>query len=145
MKTLVVFDSNFGNTQRVADCIANQFSGDVHSINVNHIKESDLSGVELLIVGSPINAWNPTKKIRNFLSHLGTAVKGIRGAAFDTRVNSFLSGNAAKKIARSMENSGIRMIAEPAGFFVEDNEGPLKHGELKRAEAWVQSIKAKLG
>jgi flavodoxin len=131
MKTLVVFDSNFGNTQKVADYAATLLGPDTVSMSVNTVKENDLVGLELLIVGSPINAWNSTKKTRGFLAGLNPSkMKGVKGAAFDTRIKSFMSGNAAKKIARSMSGAGVIMVAEPIGFFVQGNE------------AWVQAIKS---
>jgi flavodoxin len=145
MEVLIIFDSNFGNTKKIADYMAGQIGRAASSISINNFKESDLLGIKLLIVGSPINAWRPTKKITEFLKRLDPAkLKGIKGAAFDTRVKSFISGNAAKKIAGALVNSGVNVIVEPIGFYVAGNEGPLMEGELKRAEDWIELIKSKL-
>lgn len=145
MEVLIIFDSNFGNTKKIADQIANQIGSGASSISVNDFKESDLLGIKLLIVGSPINAWRPTKKTANFLDRLDSSkMKNVKAAAFDTRVKSFISGNAAKKIAKALENSGMNVIVSPMGFYVKGNEGPLIEGEMKKVEAWVKLIISKL-
>lgn len=66
MKTLVIYDSNFGNTKKVADAIAETIQG--KSVSVREISREMLDKVELLIVGSPINAWRATEKVREFLN-----------------------------------------------------------------------------
>jgi len=145
MEVLIIFDSNFGNTKKIADHIANKIGINASSKSVNDFKESDLQGIKLLIVGSPINAWKPTEKITRFLNRLKSLkLTGLKGAAFDTRVKSFLSGNAAKKISRELENSGVNIIGSPIGFYVKGNEGPLLEGEFKKADDWIQLIIPKI-
>lgn len=145
MEVLIIYDSNFGNTKKVADHIATEFGSNASSLSVNDFNQNQLQGIKLLIVGSPINAWRPTKKIKEFLNRLDPVkMKGIKAAAFDTRVKSFISGDAAKKIARALENSGASVVAPPTGFYVKGNEGPLLDGELKKAEEWIQVIKSKI-
>lgn len=145
MKSLIVFDSNFGNTKKIADSIAGQLGSGALSISVNDLKDSDLNEIDLLIVGSPINAWSPTKKTAAFLDRLGSfKMNGIKSAAFDTRIKSFISGNAAKKIAKALQQSGADLVVPPVGFYVTDKEGPPMNGEIKKAEGWAQLIKSKL-
>jgi menaquinone-dependent protoporphyrinogen IX oxidase len=145
MKALVVFDTNYGNTKRIADRIARQLGNGTSSVSVNDLTKHSLDGIDLLLVGSPINAWNPTKKITAFLNGLNPArMKGMKAAAFDTRVKFLLSGNAAKKIARALRNSGAVVIEPPMGFYVIDNEGPLLEGETEKAEEWASTIKSNI-
>jgi hypothetical protein len=62
-------------------------------------------------------------------------------AAFDTRIDARLAGGAAHGIARRLRSHGYEVIAEPEGFFVQDNgEGPLKTGEADRARAWAADL-----
>jgi len=35
---------------------------------------------------------------------------------------------------------GGRLVAEPEGFIVENKEGPLKQGELERANKWAKQL-----
>ena len=145
MEVLIIFDSNFGNTKKVADHMAAQIGSAASSISVNDFKESNLQGVKLLIVGSPINAWRPTKKIKAFLDQLEPRqMAGVNAAAFDTRVRSAFSGNAAKRIVRALQSAGATVIGPPMGFYVKANQGPLAEGELKKAEDWILLIRSQM-
>ena len=65
-----------------------------------------------------------------------------RAAAFDTRFDkpAFLTGSAAKGIAKRLRQRGFELVAEPESFFVLGTEGPLKDGELERAAAWAVAL-----
>jgi flavodoxin len=143
MKTIVIYDSNYGNTQKVAEEVAAELQG--NAISVKEIKPDALIGIELLVVGSPINAWRATPGIRNFLGSLGNhKLAGIQAAAFDTRVKSFLSGDAAIKISRALEAAGASIVISPQAFYVKGNEGPLAEGELEHSKKWAGEIRQKL-
>lgn len=145
MEALIIYDSNFGNTKKVAEILAATFGNNSKAVSVNDFKREELSEKKLLVVGSPINAWRPTKKIIKFLEHLNPAdMAGIKTAAFDTRVKSFISGNAANKIAKRLQNTGAELLGEPMGFYVKGNEGPLAEGEIERVKEWAKSIRVKL-
>ena len=47
---------------------------------------------------------------------------------------------AAERIARELTKKGGRLVAEPEGFIVEQKEGPLKQGELERADHWAKAM-----
>ncbi len=139
MKSLVIFDSNFGNTQRIAEAIAEELN--TQAVPVSKVSTAELTGLDLVVVGSPINAWRPSEKMGKFLANLSKdQLKGVKAAAFDTRVRLFIHGDAAKKIARSLENAGAKIIAEPQAFFVKGREGPLLDGEIERASQWTKSL-----
>jgi hypothetical protein len=61
--------------------------------------------------------------------------------AFDTRLDwpKWLSGSAADKIARLLEEMECPMLADPASFIVERAEGPLAEGERERATTWARA------
>ncbi len=148
MKILIVYDTNFGNTQKVAYLIGEELKAknDVKVTSIAGFKQTELEGVELLVMGSPINGWRPTPKIRTFLSSFkNDQLKGIKIATFDTRVNVFFHGDAARTMAKTLRESGAEQLVEPAGFFVQGNEGPLKEGELDKVKIWVQSIRNSYG
>jgi flavodoxin len=149
MKTLVVYDSVFGNTEKIARAVAE--SAGAEAVKVDAAGPEALQGVTLLIVGSPTRAFRPTPAISRFVKGLPRkALQGVSVAAFDTRMiveeinNAFLTfmvsifGYAAKPIADAMARKGGTPILEPEGFFVKDSEGPLKDGELQRAKEWGQ-------
>ncbi len=139
MESMVVYDSNYGNTKTLAEVIAQVLGCDAHS--VKDISDVDVSNLRLLVVGSPINAWRPTAAIRDFLDklHLDNTVKA---AAFDTRIRTFISGDAAKRIGKGLQDVGANLIVKPEGFYVMDNEGPFEDGEMQRAMDWANDILA---
>ena len=155
MKTLIVYDSVFGNTEQIALAISNSLgSGEsVVTLRVSEIKPEHLTGLGLLIVGSPTRAFKPTKAIVNFLNKIpSNGLKSVKVSAFDTRisitdVNSRLLnilvrlfGYAANPIADKLVKKGGDLIIPPEGFFVKDSEGPLKDGELERAADWAKLV-----
>lgn len=144
MKTLVVYDSFYGNTEKIARAIAGAIAGEVKVLRPGEASPTDLKSVDLLIVGSPTQGGRPTKAILDFLNKLPEpAVKGINVAAFDTRLSTKLVGifgYGAGKIADSLKKKGGTLILPPEAFFVKSKEGPLKDGELERAAAWAKRI-----
>ena len=141
MSALVVFDSNFGNTQKIAEAVAEELGNGAAATPLADLAQGGLTGVDLLVVGSPINAWKPTERMKSFLDGLGEgSLRGVRAAAFDTRVRLFIHGDAAGKISRALEKAGAQIVARPRGFIVEGREGPLAAGEVEGATAWARSI-----
>jgi hypothetical protein len=75
--------------------------------------------------------------IRDWFHSLPKAADRRRAAAFDTRISARMAGGAAAGIARRLRFHGYQVIAEPEGFFIQDNgDGPLKTGEAERAQTW---------
>lgn len=145
MKILVVFDSNFGNAKIIAETVARELGG-AQIISVSDFTPNLLAGVELLVVGSPINWWRPSKRTLKFLSGLKkNQLAGVKGASFDTRMGSIFPGNdAMKKISRALKNAGAEIIVSPQSFIVKEKEGPLVAGEIEKAVVWAKAIKEKL-
>jgi flavodoxin len=160
MEVLVVYDSFFGNTERIAQSICNALGRleDVGILRVGDVRPEKLAGLKLLIVGSPTRAFSPSPAIKKFLKSIPkNGLKDVEVAAFDTRVtdeeidsavfilhvmvNKF--GYAAKPIADRLVKKGGQLIAPPEGFFVQGMEGPLKEGELERASDWARQIMEK--
>jgi len=160
MEALVIYDSFFGNTERIARSIGNGLgpSEDVGIVRVGDVRPEQLAGLKLLIVGSPTRAFSPSPAIKKFLKSIPKNVlKGVKVAAFDTRITNeeidsavfilriFVNifGYAAKPISDRLVKKGGQLIAPPEGFFVQGMEGPLKEGELERASDWAKQIIAK--
>lgn len=153
MKTLIVYDSYFGNTEKIAQAICDSFDkgSKAEIIKVSECKPEQLKGLDLLIVGSPTRAFRPTPPISTYLNSIPeNALTGVKVAAFDTRVapedikSSFLrfmvksAGYAAKPIANLLIRKGGSLIVPPEGFSVKGNAGPLKDGEIDRAKTWIK-------
>lgn len=152
MKVLVVYDSVFGNTEKVAQAMGQALASraDVQTLPVGDVKDEHLAGLAALIVGSPTRAFSPTPAIKKWLGSLPQKhLTGVKVAAFDTRFNVHetnskvltgmvkVFGYAAKPIGDRLVKKGGDLRLPPEGFFVLDSEGPLKDGELERAADWA--------
>jgi len=140
MRALVVYDSTYGNTEKIAQAIGDAVAAQV--LRVTEVNPSDLKGFDLLIVGSPTHGGRPTPEIQDLLRG-SLALGGVNAAAFDTRHVSkwtLLFGYAAPRIARILKRNGATLVASPEGFFVLGTQGPLKEGELERAAGWAKGI-----
>jgi len=146
MKALIVYDSVYGNTEKIARAIAEFItpSYEVKVLRVGEANPSELASTDLLIVGSPTHAGRPTPAIQDLLNKdPKLSLQGINVAAFDTRIPTKLVrvfGYAAGRIANNLKKKGGTLIASPVGFFVTGGQGPLKEGELERAAAWAKGI-----
>jgi flavodoxin I len=146
MKALVVYDSVYGNTEKIARAIADGItpSGEVEVLRAGEADPSELASVDFLIVGSPVHGGRPTPAVQDFLNKMAQqSPKGIKVAAFDTRATSKFAkifGNAAGRIAGRLTKKGGLLIVPAEGFFVTGTKGPLKEGELERATAWAKGI-----
>jgi flavodoxin len=152
MKILIVFDSVFGNTEKLARTMGETLP-EAEVVCVTDVTPQHLAGVDGLIVGSPTRAFRPTADIQKWLKALPAhSLNGVRAAAFDTRadldeVNSnFLRfmvgifGYADKTIVKWLGKKGANLALPCGGFFVQGSEGPLKEGEVERAVAWAKDI-----
>jgi len=142
MKSLIIYDSFFGNTKLLAETIGKELGNDTKVMHVSDFKQEDLRGISLLIVGSPILGWRPSEKTTAFLMSFGKdQLKGIEVATFDTRMKIIIHGDATKKMSEMLSNLGAEIIVEPNWFIVTGKEGPLADGELERAKEWAKQIK----
>jgi flavodoxin I len=144
MNALVVYDSLYGNTEKIAQTVA----AVLDTFGPTRIQPvADVSSIppdtDLLVIGGPTHGHAVNAGITSFLERLETsAVSGIAVTAFDTRVDwpVLLSGSAAKGIGKQLRRKGGNLIVEPGSFLVDSREGPLKDGELERAASWAQQI-----
>jgi flavorubredoxin len=131
VKALVVYDSMYGNTEKVAEALAVGLESggvDVHVVKVDGVKFDEIGDVDLLCVGSPVHGWSASKPVKEFLGCL-KSVEGLSGKkafAFDTKMKSRLAGSAGGKIERKLEDLGL-IIAKPSeSAIVKGREGPLE-------------------
>jgi flavodoxin len=145
MNTLVIYDSTYGNTGKIAQAIADVAAehGPVRSMRVAKVQSSDLDDVDLLVLGCPTHKHRPTDAVQAFLECVSRrSLRGISAAVFDTRYRKhrLLTGSAARRLARSLRQAGASLVSPPQSFFVASREGPLEPGELERAAAWGREV-----
>ena len=142
LQVLVVYGSQYGNTQRVAQAIGEALAAE-HVVRVVQAAEARALGdqhVDLLIVGAPTQMRGMRNLARSFLDSLEPArVAGVPVAAFDTRMGPRAGTLASDLIARRLRALGCRTVVAPESFVVTAIEGPLAPGELGRAASWARS------
>jgi flavodoxin len=146
MKTVVVYDSLYGNTRAIARAIGDALPGEVEVLQVGQAEPGDLESVDLLIIGSPTHGSLPSEAVQGLLEKIGSPSReSAKLATFDTRLTwGFLErwgGFAAPKIADRLEVKGWTLAVPPEGFFVKGlKKGPLKRGEVDRATWWAHRL-----
>ena len=165
MRSLVVSESWFGNTRRIAEEIGDVLSaeGEVNFVSVDDPPPS-LQHIDLVVIGAPthVHGLSSGRSRAAALDQLGAegdAGIGARGwidqlpqcggpafAVFDTRAHkpALLVGSAAHGMARRLRRRGYRLAVEPESFFVRGTPGPLEAGELERAAEWGKTLSSEV-
>ena len=153
MKAIVLYDTLFGNTEKVAGRLAagRQHTGvEAEAINIKAAIVETLEGYDLLALGAPTQYFTASKPLKEFLARLESIdLKGKQGFAFDTKLESRLSGSAAKYIEKKLIEKGLEIIRPRASAIVvgqkaktaQAGEAILKEG----MESFFESIGQELG
>jgi hypothetical protein len=170
MGALVVYESMFGNTRRIAEAIAAGFAktGQAVVVGVADAHEGLLAGIDLLVVGGPTQGWSMSRPstrrgatlyvakpeseltlepgadtgpgVREWLALRGRLAVAA-AAAFDTRINSrFLFTGRASKAIGRQMERHGMHLIVPPESFLVDSESHLLSGETDRAQAWGQQL-----
>ena len=156
MKSMVIYDSQYGNTEKLARGIGEVLGkqGEVTILKVGEAQPEMLTGMDLVIIGSPTQQFRATAPMRVFLKSIPKdSLKGTRAAAFDTRLTqAFIDKNpplpfferifgyAAERLAKALKQKGGQLVVPAEAFYVEGMEGPLSEGEQQRAKDWAQKL-----
>ncbi len=143
MYTFVAYDLQFGNTERIAQAIANTLHtfGPVQVVHVDPAHLLDCRKADLLILGSPTQGFRATQAMQSFVEEIPFALlRGLAVASFDTRTHGPW-GSAARHLTRQLRVLGIEPLVPPMSFFVKGTQGPLVEGEVERAARWALGLR----
>jgi Flavodoxin len=170
MKALVVYESMYGNTAVIAEAVTRALGEhglDVAVAPVTSTSPGEVIEAGLLVVGGPTHAHGMSREatrrtaasdeenvnpdptvspgLREWIDRLPLGTEKL-AAAFDTRIDKpvFLTGSAAKGIAKRLERHGYRLVAGPRSFFV-TTQNHLAEGEIDGAVAWGEELATRLG
>ena len=156
MKAIVVYESHWGNTAAIARAIAEGLGPEARALSTAEATRAAVAEADLIVAGAPLLGFSlPTDSM---LKSLGTnaardpvapdlshpALRAWlaalpaghgRAAAFETRIW-WSPGSAAKAIERELARVGYRPVAKAHRFIVQGKYGPLRAGELARAQLW---------
>ena len=162
-RALVVYESMFGNTQKIAEAVKQGLSSHVPAdiLEVGTAPHAFGDGVELLVVGGPTHAFGMSRPgtredatrqagghvvsegigLREWLTTLERTPGKVTVAAFDTRIaKPRVPGSAARAAEKRLRKLGFRVTLASESFYVRGTAGPLVEGEEERARAWGEKL-----
>jgi flavodoxin len=149
-KTIVVYESKYGNTKTVAERIAQGIrTGKGISVETKELKEVDmknLPGYDVIIIGSPTHWGGPTRGIRKFIDRLGKLdLKKKLAATFDTYISKDFEFSV-KKMEKSLTEKapGLKIVSPGLSIKVQGMKGPIVEGEFDKCEEFGEQIAAKI-
>lgn len=142
MKVLIVFDTKHGNTQQVADLIAdgiNSVEGnETQVVNVKNFELNENKTYDLILIGSPNHVGSHVKSIKKFIKNLsGASLKVSSFAAFDTYMSKDFE-KAVKKMEKQIsENLPNSTKALPGlSIKVGGMKGPIVEEDLSKCKEY---------
>jgi flavodoxin len=144
MKSVVLYASHSGNTERVARRIADALNahGPVDLVDVGTGLAVIGDDVDFVVVGGPTEGHGMVPEIVAFLDGLAEgALAGRAAATFDTRLNwpRWASGSAAAGIRHRLEQAGARRPI-PSESFIVSMKPEISDSELERAATWASTL-----
>jgi flavodoxin len=145
MNALVVYDSQFGNTEQLARAIARALGAAAQTrvATADAVEAEAIAGADLVVMGGPTQRRGLSPPVQALLDRIPPgALRGLSVAVFDTRYRMlrWVSGSAARVLAKRLRAGGATLLAPPASFFVERRQGPLEPGQVERATAWGAAL-----
>lgn len=150
MQTLVIYDSKFGNTEKIAEAIARGASalGTVKVVRTTEARPALATGPDLVLVGGPTQRRSMSPGLLAFFEEglIDGVVGDVPVASFDTRYkgSTWIMGSAAADTAKRLVKAGAVLLVKPESFFIHGG-GPMEQqklepGEIERAEIWGRAV-----
>ena len=169
MRALVIYESMYGNTHRIAEAVARGLTEEgieATAIPTDEATSERVTTTDLVVVGGPTHAHGMSRcSTRRAATedaakpgsdlHLEPHAEGAGlrewfdtlppssglGAAFDTRFSmpAIISGRASKGISEHLRRLGRTEVAEPVSFLVQKGNR-LAEGEERRAREWGGAV-----
>jgi hypothetical protein len=165
MEAMVVYETMFGNTGRIARAIADGLAMRPGvQVTLTDVVDAPVdvpAHVDLIVAGGPTHAFSMSREstrrsavqqgavdghvergIREWLQSLPSGTQAQTFAAFDTRVDvPLLPGAASRRATRAARRLGFAAVP-PESFLVRGYEGPIVAGEEERARDWGEHLAA---
>lgn len=147
---LVAYDTKYGNTQRVAETIAEGLNTarEVKAtvLNIKKVDAKTIAAFDALLVGCPTHMGGPTRTAKKFIERLGKLkLEGKRIAVFDTYITADFEKGVQKMEALVREKAPSLTIASPGlSIKVAGMKGPIVNGELAKCQEFGKRFAAQL-
>jgi len=151
MKGIVVYDTSYGNTKKIAETITEALkeSGiEVDLFDVKDVKKLSAKDYNFLVLGSPTRFGTMSFAIRSFLGKVKSEEWMNKPfAAFDTENPENVEkkqGSAAEKIAEKLKEKKMNQLLPVLKALVFEMKGPLEEGEIERTKEYARGLGIKL-
>ena len=151
MKGIVVFDTSYGNTRKIAETLAETLkeSGmEADLFSVKNVKKLSTKNYNFLVLGSPTRWGTMSFAVRFFLRKVKSEEWMNKPfAAFDTENPENIErkeGSAAEKIAEKLRDKQLNQLLPVLKSVVLGWKGPLQEGEIERAKEYARELAVKL-
>jgi flavodoxin I len=151
MKGILVYDTSYGNTKKIAETIAETVkeSGiEVDLFDVKTVKKFSAKDYSFLVLGSPTRFGTMSLTIRSFLGKVKEEEWMNKPfTAFDTENPENIEkkeGSAAEKIAEKLKEKKMNELLPVLKAVVLGQKGPLKEGEIERTKDYARDLAIKL-
>lgn len=162
MKTLVIYESLYGNTEEIGIAIGEAVAsaGGVEVFEVSEAPRVIPADIDFVFLGGPTHAFGMTRQstrddapkyaegpyistdygIRDWLGDY-SCESPTTWATFDTKIEKpKLPGAASEKAKKKLRKDKANTVVATETFYVSGSAGPLRDGELARATEWAESI-----
>ncbi|MGZ4862724.1 MAG: flavodoxin family protein [Halobacteriota archaeon] len=149
-KILVVYESKYGNTKRVAETIVEGMKRVTGTeTTLSEVKDLDVNTIAsygAIVIGGPTHFGGPTRAIKKLINKLSSfSSESKQFAVFDT----YLGGDFEKGIKKMERIIGenapaMKMAAPGLSIKVEGMKGPVAGGELSKCEEFGVKIASQL-
>jgi flavodoxin len=150
VRVLVVYDTKYGNTKRVAETIVEGI-GEVEGIetalsDVEDTNPKTAADYDAILIGSPTHFGGPVRGIKKFIDKLGKLdVKAKWVAVFDTYLRDDFEKSVKKMEKRLSEKvPRLKLITSGLSIQVDDMKGPVTDGELPKCKEFGHKIATQL-
>jgi menaquinone-dependent protoporphyrinogen IX oxidase len=151
MKGIVVYDTSYGNTKKIAETIAETLkeSGiEVDLFDVKNVKKLSAKEYSFLVLGSPTRFGTMSFAIKGFLGTVKSEEWMNKPfTAFDTENPENIEkkeGSAAEKIAEKLKDKKMNQLLPVLKATVLGQKGPLIEGEIERTKDFARELALKL-
>lgn len=151
MKGIVVYDTSYGNTKKIAETITETLkeSGiEVDLFYVKNVKKLNVKDYDFLVLGSPTKFGTMSFAIRFFLGKVKSEEWMNRPfTAFDTENPENMEKkeySAAEKIAERLRDKRMNQLLPVLKAAVLGQKGPLKEREIDRTKDYARELASKL-
>ena len=150
MKGIVVYDTSYGNTKKIAETIAETLKESGIEVDLFDVKDVKLSSKDysFLVLGSPTKFGTMSFAIRFFLGKVKSEEWMNRPfTAFDTENPENMEKkeySAAEKIAEKLKEKKMNQLLPVLKAAVLGQKGPLQEGEIDRTKDYARELAIKL-